>query len=312
VSALRAILVAIAIALFARAASAGNVRFTTPKGEVYVGQSVDLVVQIDRAQRYEPPQQPPEVPGAMIQLLDPDVVSSTTIVNGKRSDSLNIRLRFRITPTVAGTLTVPAIPISVDGSLHASPAFTLTVKPAEAGDLVFAEVVTADTEVFVGEPLTATLRIWIKPFVSEEFSITVPATNMFQLMADQSRWGVFLPSLEAYAQRDQHPQAKNRERMDLDGKPVEYYLFEIERTFWPARPGLPDLGDLSIRMEYPTRLEQSTDPFRRGLRMASPRLIVVEPTPPNVVVTWSFSPFRKQASRATSAAPSDSSRSQPA
>lgn len=261
---------------FAQSARA-TIEFSTD--ETYVGLPVDIRIEVRDGGAHEPPTLP-TIPGTTVDTLPPATSSFMSIVNGRRSESRTTLYVFRVTPLAAGDLLIPKITVTVDGREFSSAERRITVKPAEASDELFVELLADKKNPWVGEPVTLVLHIWVRPYVDKRYSIRLDPEDMWTFIDGSSRWGVFEPVVRPPGQRPRVPPVREMARTGPNGKAIESYLFEIKRTVWPTRPGPIDFGDVVVRMLYPERLERSSDLLSPGFRVADRRLIASPPTPP--------------------------------
>jgi hypothetical protein len=63
------------------------------------------------------------------------------------------------------------------------------------------------------------------------------------------------------ARNNQRPRGHEVLRADGQGNERSYYLYEIDATVYPKRPGKIDASDVQIVVNYPTALGKSRDPF---------------------------------------------------
>ena len=94
------------------------------------------------------------------------------------------------------------------------------------------------------------------------------------------------------AGKNQRPGGEEVLRADGNGIERSYFLYEIEATVYPKRPGQIDGDEVQLVVDYPTRLGKSRDPmssiFGSGLSsmfddempsMFGPRLTVTDARP---------------------------------
>ena len=135
--------------------------------EVFIGESVDYVVEIRNVKNPSPPDL-----SAVRQ--DFDVVSngdeshnqsSTFIINGRvtQQSSFGHAYRFRLTPKRTGKLMIPAPSATVDGKTVAGRALNLHVIAPEAQDLVLPELKSDRERVYPTQPFEVTLRVLVRP-----------------------------------------------------------------------------------------------------------------------------------------------------
>ena len=135
--------------------------------EIFIGESVDYVVEIRNVKNPSPPDL-----SALRQ--DFDVVSagdeshnqsSTFIINGRvtQQNSFGHAYRFRLTPKRTGKLVIPAPSATIDGKTVSGRALDLKVIAPEAQDLVVPEIKTDRPKVYPTQPFEVTLRVLVRP-----------------------------------------------------------------------------------------------------------------------------------------------------
>lgn len=270
-------------ALSTIARAAGTATFDLAPRETYVGSPITLRVEVRNASQHDAPETP-DVPGATVDAQSPQRSSFTSIVNGRRTDLVTVVYVYRITPRGPGELVVPSVAVTVDKRRFASEPTTVVVKPAQSDDRFIVEVASTLNDPWVGQSINLTLQLWIKPYVDQRMSIRVPPETMWELIDEASEWGVFEPEVRALRQRRQAPATVRRDRPGDDGKNIEYYVLEIPKRVFPARPGPIDVGDIAIRMRYPRRLEERRSLFGNDLVIADSTPVIATLRPPSIAV----------------------------
>ncbi len=243
------------VCALAAPAVAGDAQFQLPEREVYEGVPFQLLIRITDATAFTPPSAP-EIPGAKVRVLEGGRQSMTSIVNGKVKSSTSVTFVVEITPDHAGPLTIPSVAVTVDGRESRSRAQEVQVKKSEAGELLSAEIFGQPPEVYIGQPLTLVLRIAIRPFRDPAFR-PLNEADMWQLVDLQgSQWGAFEPEIIEHRQRGTTPRAQQEVR---DGK--TFFVYELTRTLWPPKSGVPDVGGIRVRMTYPLKLREVQNLF---------------------------------------------------
>lgn len=229
--------------------------------ETFVGESVTLNLQIENTKTTEAPKFPP-VDGLTIDSTGiPQQQTMTTFVNGRRRERKTLTYSYQITATNAGEFAVPGIKIETETGAFTTKPFTISAKPSETGDLLFAEIQTKETSVFVGQAMDLQLKIWIKPYHNQKYDLTVSAADMFRLVKETTHWGPFQDTFEQISKSEVSLHSREVFRDSPDGKPQKYYLFEIETQYYPTSEGRISLADVNIKFNYPTELSRSRDPF---------------------------------------------------
>ena len=229
--------------------------------EAWVGSPIVLQVQVRNAKKYSLPSEF-EIDGCDVRSAgNPSQSSQIMIVNGRRSENRSVTQQYLIIPRREGKFQIPALEIKVDGETKRTRSISFVATQSETGDLLFVEVEGKKEAVFVGEPLDLTLKIWIKPFADRDNKIKLTESHMWQMLSEETSWGTFGDRLQELADNRQRPSGKSVLRENDDGQSREYYLYEIEGTVYPTKPGKIDASDLQIIVNYPISLGVRNSPF---------------------------------------------------
>lgn len=253
---------------------AAEVEFRLSSREAWVGAAITLEIEVANAASIEPPVLP-AVEGATIRLLPGERSSSfTQIVNGRVTKRESRVYAVEIRPTREGEIEIPPVEVRADGETFASRTATITAKKSVTGDLLLAQVLADPSQVYLGESMSLVLRIVIRPYQSGEFDLTLSESDMWaRVDLNASSWGIFKDALEEMARQNRRPFGRE---IEVDER--RYYVYDIPATLPALRPGVPELGDLSIVMQYPTSLRQERDFFgRRQFALGGVRPLVATP-----------------------------------
>lgn len=257
----RSILTVLIVGIAGSSVFASDVSMSLSSREAYVGSPIQLQISINNAKDYEQPTLP-HIDGIEIRSAGtPSQSSQVTIINGRRSESRSVVLRYLITPRRAGTFEIPAMTFKVDGKDVETEAIKLIATKSETGDLLFVELVGKKEKVFVGQPLDMTLRIYIKPYRDQEHELTLSEGNMWNMISDQTRWGSFQNRIEELANNRQRPGGEEVLHANGQGEERAYYMYEINAKVYPTKAGKISGDDIQIVVNYPTALGRSRDPF---------------------------------------------------
>ena len=238
-----------------------NVSAQISAREAWVGSPIVLQIKISNASKYSLPESF-EIDGCDIRSAGrPSQSSQITIINGRRSESRSVTMQYLITPRREGKFQIPELEINVDGKAKATRPIPFVATKSETGDLLFAEVEGDKEKVYVGQPLKLKLKLWVKPFGDREQRIKLTENHMWQMISEQTSWGAFADRLQELAENRQRPGGETVLRKDDDGAEREYYLYEINATVYPNKPGKIDASDLQVVVNYPQALGRSRDPF---------------------------------------------------
>ncbi len=255
------VLAFLAVATWAAAAIAGDVKVSLSTRETYVNASIALEIRIDNAQDYSLPELP-SIDGVEIRSAGPPATSYQTLLfNGKRTELSSETLTYLLTPLRPGTFEVPRFTMTVDGKEITVEGAQFVVTQSETGDLLFVEVAASKEQVYVGEPLELTLRIDLKPYRNREAEITLSEGDMWRMLSKQTSWGTFDERLRELEQNNQRPGGREVLRTDGEGNERSYYRYEIRAQIYPAREGNIDASDIRVIVNYPTALGKSRGPF---------------------------------------------------
>ena len=252
------------IVLFFCLTSSGNaadVQSSVSTSRTYVNLPFTLQIQINNAASHDKPSIP-EVDGLEIVPKGPPSRSfRTTIINGRTTQRNTLTYLYSVTATREGEFTIPAVKVVVNGEETQTSEVRVIATQSETDDLMFVEIAGKDNQIYVGEALQLTLKIWVRAYHDQQFNITLNEANMWTLISRQSKWGNFEEALREMGKNRRRPEGKLTLREDSEGKEHEYLLYEIDTTIYPDRPGELDGNDVRIILNYPEKLGRSRSPF---------------------------------------------------
>jgi len=230
---------------------------------IWVGEPNQLTFSVTNATEIGEPVLP-EVEGLEIAFAGTtNTSSSITIINGVRSESRTVELVVTLRAKEAGVYRVPSILLPVDGRMVESDSWRFQAVEAVNAGKLRAEIIRNGEDVYVGEPIRLTLRVWVKAFHSEQYDYTVNENTTWRLMKHQdSNWGPFAETIQQMARSGKRPKGMLVRRPE-----GEFYVFEIDRELRPTGLGaIEELGDVEIAVSYPTGLRENTSRslFRRS------------------------------------------------
>lgn len=265
--------VALAFALVVTAAAsqavhAQRVYLRPPETPVQPGEVFTLWLVIEGARNVPPPTLA-DIPG----LTGEQQPSSrrTEIVNFQSTS----RFGYRMMALQPGTVTIPKIPVHVDGKTIHTPPVQIRVSKPQAQDVLIAEIATSHDEVFVEQPFELTLRVWVRVF--KQGTITLSAEDMQGLLSNESDFGIFQEELAEEKIRIR----EGVRRPDVRDPDATYYVCEVAHRVIPEKPGPYKAEPVVLRMNYPIKLGR--DRFGR-LGIARRRSVFASPKLPTVVV----------------------------
>lgn len=233
-----------AVLLAALPASAGaqpTVDLKIARDEVFAGEAVQLLVEVQNFQTCEPPT-PPNLDGATLREQPGTSESSyTSIVNGRVTQTRTRTYTFELIATVPGELLIPPFSVRADGQTLKTTPLRLAVRPSDADRLFAVEVSAGRQRVYVGQRVPLTLTIWVKP--ARYGSQVLDADEMFRRLQ--------AVNLGSFPQ-PQFRQVTRRPRPDGDPQEL-YYAYELGASFVAQRPGRLTFDDLELGIAYPMR-----------------------------------------------------------
>ena len=241
--------------------SAATVRVGISARETYVGLPVILRIQVANATKVDAPM-PPAVDGLEIKSAgSPSRSTQITTINGNTTTTTTQVFAFEVTPQRSGTFQIPAITVNADGAIQQTRPVEFVATKSETGDLMFVEIAGKEKQIYVGQALHLTLKIWLRPYNDAAKKITLSEGDMWKMVSERSEWGPFAERMQLYADQNRRPSGKEVLRKDRDGVEHSYYLYEIEATIYPKRPGKIDGDSVKLIADYPTAIGRARDPF---------------------------------------------------
>lgn len=238
-----------------------SARVSTDK--TYVGAPIILQLRINDAKKYSLPDDF-EVAGCDVRMAgSPSHSSQISIINGRRYQRQSVTIQYSINPKRPGKFEIPRLTLTVDGKTVNTKPMTFEAEKSENDDLLFVEVLGKSEKVYVGQPLDLTLKIWLKPFSDKKNKINLNAGQMWQSISETTNWGAFKNRIDDLRQQRSRPAATRSTRINDGGQDTPYFVFEVDTTIYPTKPGKIDASDLQVVVNYPVALGQSRDAFAR-------------------------------------------------
>lgn len=243
------------------AAAAADVRVGLSTRETYVGLPVTLQIRVSNASNVEPPKIP-QIDGLSIKSIGtPSRSTQITTINGSTTTASTLSYAYEITPERSGSFHIPPITVQADGHDQQTRGLDFVASKSETGDLIFVEIAGKQKDIYVGQALDLTLKIWLRPFRDNERRITLSEGDMWKLISDRTSWGPFADQMQQLADADKRPAGREVVRKDGNGVEHSYYLYEVEATIYPKGTGKIGANDVKVVVDYPTALGKSRDPF---------------------------------------------------
>jgi hypothetical protein len=276
----------LALLLAAGGLRGAEVRVEISASETYVGMPVMLSVIVKDAAEEQRPELPAITDARVQELAPPSRQTSTTIINGRMTQSTTVTYRWRITPERPGVLRIPGFVVEADGQQYASEPMEVIVSRSESGDLMFVEIQAASDRVYLGQPVDLTLTVWILPFRDRALNVRLDNRDMWSLVDSEiCMWGPFADRLEELARQRRMPSGRETLRADREGQRRAYFRYDVTTRFWPEQAGPLALDQVAVAMAYPLRLERNRSLLRlSGLTVAEARPVRVVADPPDVTV----------------------------
>jgi BatD DUF11 like domain len=292
------------LATHASAADDPEIAVEASANEIYIGESVDYVVEIRNAQN-------PAVPDLSALRPDFDVVSSgdeshnqssTFIFNGKvtRQTSFGHSYRFRLTPKRTGKLVIAGPTATIDGKTVSGRSLDLNVIAPEPQDLVIPEIKTDRERLYPTQPFEVTLRVLVRPLPDGSDRDPVSPLrrrpphldiNWVEPPAglsgdDKKHWLESLLSendtgftLNDVTTRSgsffEGPrlavfalEQRREVRKGLDGQSINYFVYELKRRFTAEKAGIYKLGPAIVKGSFVEGMEGNTYTPRRLVAVA--------------------------------------------
>jgi len=247
----------------------------------FLNEPLRVVVRVENMESFDGPAFDP-VPELEIKRLPGEQTqTSFTIVNGRSSQVRTVAMTFEVVPRQLGVVTVPAFTVTADGQRYGTAPFRINVTASNSSELFKVRVVGEPRDLYIGQQGSLNLELLVKRYTDASLGITLDEQSMWSLVdAQNSSWGVFGPALQKLFSENRRP------RGELRALPEgEFLVYTISKPFDPIAVGTPSVGEIRVRMEYPTRLQRDrTFLLSSGLSMASARTLSVTPGEPEVRV----------------------------
>ena len=250
--------------------------------EIFVGETIDYQVEIRNTET-------PSAPDVSTLQEQFKVTangdhsrnqSTTLIINGRVAEEtiLSHVYLYRLTPTVAGDLTIPSVKVVIDGKELASRPLSLRVLDAEVQDLVIAELQTDRQTIYPTQPFTVSVKVLIRPLPESNESPLLPlrrqppqlqlnwvdlpaglasggTSEWLQPLMSQNDTGFRINEISASSGSFfggsrpavfELPQARET-RNGLDDQPINYFAYELTRQFVPEKTGRYEFGPALVK-----------------------------------------------------------------
>ena len=206
----------------------------------FTGESFIVVIETGYLETCDTPQFS-ELADCTVHLRDTTEDTATHEYAGRRVVLHTRSYTYEVTAAVAGPLTIPAIPIRLDGTTLATRPTTVLVRASDADQLFAATITTGRAYVYVEQRVPVILTLWIRPPASAGRTLTPEELLASRLQLDMD-FGPFPPEPT---------------RVTLRPKPGEdsdtpYFAYEYATHVVAERPGPLPLPSIAANITYPT------------------------------------------------------------
>ncbi len=260
--------------------------------EIFVGESVDLLIEIRNAKNPVPPDIAVLRETFTVEEIGNESrnQSSTLIINGRVSQKTQLShvYQYRLTPKRSGELTIPELSSTIDGKEIKSQRWKLKVTEPEEQDIVLLEVKVDQQRLYPTQSFVVTLSVWVKPIPGEESEdplrplrrspphlelnwVDIPdglssKDNSQWLSPKLARGGIGFTLNNVAARTNSFfdggraavlDLSDGREtRNGLDGSPVSYYRYELSRSFTADKVGVYTFGPAVLKGTFVTGMSR--------------------------------------------------------
>ena len=182
------------IIIIASQAFSQKVSIQMPQSTGYVGIPMQLIVVFENVESAINPTLP-EIKGFSIkQLLKEQTSQRTTIINGKITQSNTRAITFLLTPNEVGVFTIPALTFRADGKAFQSTPRVISIEQPPTGGVLKVEITGTSDDVYLGQPIDLTLRVFIEAFTDPALGVTLNKRYMASLL--RGEFGIFKDALD--------------------------------------------------------------------------------------------------------------------
>ncbi len=233
-------------------ARAQSVRAQISADEAFVGEAIQIEVTVSNMPgRAEPI--PPKTKDFEITPDPGNPVQSgrrVSIINGRRSESVDAVYRYFIRPVRVGRLVLPPFRVENRGRVSHTQQFPISVTKDTSGSLLLCKIKCQHEAAYVGQPVELTLEVWVQPYSQ---------ANVGKLSIESMWSGALLntgaTSLGALAELDlRKPNMRADTLQGEDGVRRQYYVYSLNTVVSPKTPGEFDFGDVAFAYNYPRKL----------------------------------------------------------
>lgn len=263
----------------AASASAQSVTARANATSVEVGDTISVVVEVTNPKTATMPV--PEKSSDFEIALDQTVANPATNqmyqnINGRESTTVSYKYTFEAKALRTGRLTIPRFKVN-DGEqvLSSQPIVVNGKRPSATPDLI-CRVFRRDEEtpkVYVGQKIELTLEILVRKFRQGNYEMDVNSAWSL-LDRNRSSMGVFAD--------DRNPRWGETTQKGEQGRASDYWVYSLDATVFPPKPGPLDLGSVVVAYRYPVQL--SSNVFGQ-MYLEQERKVQQRPTLPDLMVS---------------------------
>ena len=284
--------------------------------EVFLGECITFQIDVQNTENPVAPNLSVLNEQFEVEFIGEQTRNQTTAMfnNGRISQSniLSHVYQYRLTPKLAGVIEIPAVTALIDGKKRTSNKVAVRILEVPEQDTVVAEILLSQTKVYPTQSFSVKLRVLVKPIADTSPDPLQPLRRsppqlqinwlkpLKGLKSDESNeWlqpllsknsvgftinevNLQSGSLFAREQLAVFGLLRGRETLKgLDGDPIEYFAYELERKFVAEKVGSYTFGPAMVKGTFVTGLTGRQYDTERIVAIATPvNIEVLEvPTP---------------------------------
>ena len=224
---------------------AQQVSIQMPQSTGYVGVPMQLIVVFENVSSAVDPSMPQIDGFSTTQLPNEQTSQRTTIINGKVTHTKTRAITFLLTPNKAGVFTIPTLTFNADGKTFQSTPRVITIEVPPTGGALKVEISGTNNDVYLGQPIDLTLKVFIEAFTDPELGVTLKARDMISFL--QGEFGIFKDAIDEGNITLQQVEGKTDA-----GIPTTFYVLSVHATTWPETAGPFHMSPVSVRMNCST------------------------------------------------------------
>ena len=273
-----------------RLAAAQRVQLQVPQGTLYVGTPIELRLTAEDFE--EDPQPEASVPSpdkGQLGLVgvSPQVSTSVTIINGRITQSKQVRFvyRYRYLPTEPGTVEIGPFVVTQGALRRATQAIRLQVGEVPLSDRLRVSLRLPGEARYVGEHVPVTLEFWLDTDLQENlhsYTLRAPVFELgesFQILDEPEAEADLEVNIETASGRVRLPGSVSQ----VVSNGQRFTVVSVTRTLVPRHAGSSELEPATLVVNELTRWERGLFSGRRGARKLRatdrPRVLEVKPVP---------------------------------